>query len=128
MKKSLDAMNNHRSKWRFVWVLPILILIITAIPKVIGMEFMVNNMEAGGMGHMTFLVGIIELLCVLIFLIPQTRNIGFFLIVAYTGGIICAEWISGEPVIPGIVVQILMWIGMRFERPDFFEIGKQTKF
>lgn len=123
MNKSLDAMNDKKSKWRFIWVIPILLLIITAVPKVIGMSFMVNNMEAAGMGHMTFLVGIIELLCVLVFLIPKTRNIGFLLVVAYTGGIIAAEWVAHKPVIPGIVVMVLLWIGMRFENPTFFKMN-----
>lgn len=128
MNRALDSMNNTRSKWRLIWMLPILILIITAVPKLIGMEFMVNNMREAGMGHMTFWVGIIEISCVLFFLIPQTRNIGFLLTVAYTGGIICAQWVAGMSVVPGIVIQILLWVGMRFEKPEFFEIGKQIKF
>ncbi|WP_299362730.1 hypothetical protein [Winogradskyella sp.] len=113
-----------RSKWRFVWVIPIIILVVTAIPKVIGMDFMIENMTNAGMGHMTFLVGVIELLCAIVFLIPRTRNIGFLLIVAYTGGIIAAEWVAHEPVIPGVLVMILMWIGMRYENPKFFQIRK----
>ncbi len=128
MNKSLDAMNTARSKWRFIWAIPVLLLIITAVPKIISMEFMVNNMEAAGMGHMTLLVGIIELLCVLVFLVPKTRNIGFLLIVAYAGGIICAEWIAGKSVVPGIIIQVLMWIAMRFESPEFFTIDNRRKF
>ncbi|MEM7484173.1 MAG: hypothetical protein AAF348_03100 [Bacteroidota bacterium] len=128
MNRTLNAMNNKRSKWRFIWVLPILILIITAVPKIVGMEFMVNNMKDAGMAHMTFWVGIIELSCVLFFLIPKTRNIGFLLTVAYTGGIICAQWVAGMSVVPGMVIQIVMWVGMRFEQPEFFKIGKQRKF
>lgn len=128
MKKSLDAMNNTRSKWRFVWALPILILIITAVPKLIGMEFMVNNMADAGMGHMTLWVGIIEISCVILFLIPLTRYVGFLFTVAYVGGIICAQWVAGMSVVPGIVIQILLWVGMRFEKPEFFEIGKLQKF
>ena len=128
METALDAMNSKRSKWRFIWVLPILILIVTAVPKIIGMEFMVNNMADAGMGHMTFWVGIIEISCVILFLLPRTRNIGFLLTVAYTGGIICAQWVAGMSVIPGIVIQILLWIGMRFEKPEFFAVEKSRTF
>ena len=113
-----------RSKLRFIWILPIAILIITAVPKIIGMEFMVNNMQEAGMGHMTFLVGIIELVCVIVFLIPKTRNVGFLLIVAYAGGIIASEWAANQPIIPGIVVQTLMWVGMYFENEQLFKIVK----
>ena len=121
MERTLNAMNHKKSKWRFIWVLPIAMLIITSIPKIIGLEFMVNNMNDAGMGHMILWVGIIEMMCVLIFLIPKTRHIGFLLIVAYTGGIIAAEWIAEMSIVPGVVIQTLLWVGMRFERPELFK-------
>ena len=111
-----------KSKWRFIWVLPIAALIITAVPKILSMEFMVTNMEAAGMGHMTFLVGIIELACVIVFLVPQSRKVGFLLTTAYIGGIIAAEWISPtQNPAPGIVLQTLLWIGVYFEYPEMFK-------
>ncbi|MEO0553248.1 MAG: hypothetical protein AAF149_08620 [Bacteroidota bacterium] len=100
------------------------LLIITAIPKLIQMDFMVENMTNAGMGHMILGVGIVEIICVIIFLIPKTRNIGFLLTVAYTGGIIAAEWAASEAVIPGLVIMILLWIGWYFEKPDWFKMNK----
>lgn len=113
-----------KSRWRFIWVLPILILIITAVPKIISIDFMVKNMAEAGMGHMTFLVGLIELSCVIIFLIPATRRIGFLLLVAFSGGIIATEWAAGMAVVPGLVIQVLLWVGMYFENPVMFRGGK----
>ncbi|MEM1137784.1 MAG: hypothetical protein AAGI07_18240 [Bacteroidota bacterium] len=125
MKAIIDQIESttvhEKSKWRYIWIIPIALLVITAIPKIFSIEFMVNNMREAGMEHMTFGVGIIEIFCVIIFLFPKTRNIGFLLVVAYTGGIIAAEWIAQKPVIPGIVIQVLMWIGMYFENPRFFQ-------
>lgn len=114
---------NHitKSKWRFIWALPIAVLTITALPKIFEMEFMVANMQAAGMGHMTLLVGIIELSCVIVFLVPQTRKVGFLLVTAYIGGIIAAEWISPtQNPAAGIVLQILLWIGVYLEYPEVF--------
>ena len=119
-------MIKKRNNWRFLWILPILILTITAVPKLIGMEFMVQNMGEAGMGHMTFGVGLIEILCVIVFLIPSTRNLGFLLLVAYSGGIIATEWAAHKPVIPGILVQVLLWIGMYFENPTFFTLAEKA--
>ncbi|MEM6516173.1 MAG: DoxX family protein [Bacteroidota bacterium] len=115
-----------KSKWRFIWIVPIALLIITAVPKLIQMEFMVENMTNAGMGHMILGVGIIEIICVIAFLIPKTRNIGFLLAVAYTGGIIAAEWAAKEPVIPGLVIMILLWIGWYFENPEWFQLKKSS--
>lgn len=110
-----------KSKLRFIWAVPMLLLIITAVPKILSMEFMVDNMNEAGMGHMTLWVGLIELTCVILFLIPKTRNIGFLLCVAYTGGIIAAEWAAGKTVIPGLLIQSLLWIGMYYENPKIFQ-------
>lgn len=115
-----------KSKWRFIWIAPIILLIVTAVPKLILMDFMVENMNEAGMGHMILGVGIVEILCVIAFLIPKTRNIGFLLVVAYTGGIIAAEWAAKEQVIPGLVIMILLWVGWYFERPEWFQLNKGT--
>lgn len=123
MNAAFEPSKNKKSKWRFIWVLPILILIVTAVPKIISMQFMVDNMAEAGMGHMTFPVGIIELLCVIVFLIPKFRNIGFLLLVAYSGGIIATQWASGMSVVPGLVVQILLWVGMFFENRSWFRLN-----
>ncbi|MGD1843310.1 MAG: hypothetical protein ACFB0B_20825 [Thermonemataceae bacterium] len=111
-----------RSKWRYLWIIAIGLLILTGVLKVISEESMVNNMEEAGFGHMTFWLGILELSCVVVFLIPKTRNIGFLLCVAYGGGILAAEWIALKSIIPGLVVQVFLWAGMYFENPRFFAL------
>ena len=116
-----------KSKWRFIWVVPIALLIITAVPKIFSIEFMVNNMAEAGMGHMTFWVGLIEMGCVIVFLVPKTRNIGFLLVTAYAGGIITAEWIAHKTVVPGLVIATLLWAGMYFENPKFFQFVEPSK-
>lgn len=126
MKINTTEINIKKSKWRFIWIVPITLLIVTAIPKLIQMDFMVENMNKAGMGHMILGVGIVEILCVIAFLVPKTRNIGFLLVVAYTGGIIAAEWAAKEPVIPGLVIMILLWVGYCFEKPEWFQLNKST--
>ena len=115
----VEDINAKRSLLRFIWVIPILLLLATAIPKIIGLEFMVTNMEKIGLGHMTFSVGIIELICTIIFLVPKTRKIGFLLCVAYIGGVMSAQWTAMSFNL-GVVMQILLWIGMYFEDKKLF--------
>ncbi|MBQ4820195.1 hypothetical protein [Aquimarina sp. MMG016] len=114
--------NARRNRLRFIWVIPILLLIVTAIPKVIGLEFMVINMQKANMGHMTFYIGVIELICAIVFLIPKTRKLGFLLCVAYIGGIMSAQWI-GKSFNMGLIMQILLWIGMYFEDSNLFRLS-----
>lgn len=84
---------------------------------------MARAMEAAGLNITLPLLGFIELLCVIIFVIPKTRNIGFLLMTAYIGGIIASEWValSGNP-ITGILLEIFLWTGMYFENPALFGI------
>lgn len=120
--------DSNKSKWRFLWALPISIMILTSVPKIFSMDFMVENMEAAGMEISLPLLGLIELACAVIFLIPRTRNIGFLLAASFLGGVIATEWIH-PPHIPvtGIVLQICLWTGMYFEAKPFFKISPAAR-
>lgn len=120
-------MNNNKSKWRFLWILPIALLMISSVPKILNLEFMVDMYEESGIENVKLtliLLGSIELLCAIIFLIPKTRNIGFLLVTAFIGGIIAMEWMepAASPV-TGIILQVLFWSGMYFENPELFKIS-----
>lgn len=114
-------MTEKRSLLRFLWVIPMLLMTALAIPKILMLEFIVENAKQVGLDHMLFPVGIIELACVIVFLIPSTRRIGFFLCVAFIGGIIATNWIE-KTINQGLVLQILLWVGMYFEDKDLFRI------
>ncbi|WP_046756022.1 hypothetical protein [Kordia jejudonensis] len=115
-----------KSKWRFIWVIPILLLTLTAIIELLGTEALIKEMTKKGMSHMLNLLALLKLICVFAFLIPKTRRIGFLLCTAYIGGIIASNWMTHEPPIPGIVLQTLLWIGAYFEFPDYFKpLNKQ---
>jgi hypothetical protein len=57
-------------------------------------------------------LGILELSCVVIYLIPQTAVIGAILLTGYLGGAICSHWRVGDPVYTHIVLGILIWLGL----------------
>ena len=57
-------------------------------------------------------LGILELSCVVIYLIPQTAVIGAILLTGYLGGAICTHWRVGEPFSTHIVLGILIWVGL----------------
>lgn len=117
--------NSIKSKLKYIWILPIAALILSSIPKIFTMEFMVNGMEATGMENVEttlVLLGLVELLCPVVFLIPKTRKVGFLLSTAFIGGIIATEWMEpASTPVTGIVLQILLWVGMYFENPALFK-------
>jgi len=117
----------NKSKWRFLWVPTIALLILTALFEIVQLDFIVEEMTANGMQHMIVALGIIKLGCTIVFLVPKTRHIGFLLCTAYIGGIIAAEWITEEPPIAGALLQSLLWVGMYFEAPKLFQFETAKK-
>lgn len=57
-------------------------------------------------------LGILELACVVIYMIPATSVIGAILLTGYIGGAICTHWRVGDPFFVQILLGILVWLGL----------------
>lgn len=57
-------------------------------------------------------LGILELACVVIYLIPATSVIGAILLTGYLGGAICTHWRVGDPFFVQVLLGILLWLGL----------------
>jgi len=57
-------------------------------------------------------LGILELACVLVYLIPATSILGAILLTGYLGGAILTHWRVGEPPVGQIILGILVWLGL----------------
>jgi hypothetical protein len=73
---------------------------------------------AQGMAHlglpdsMVFPLAILEISCVVIYLIPATSVLGAILLAGYIGGAICTHWRSGDPFYIQIVLGLFVWLGI----------------
>ena len=110
------------TNWRYVWILPIGILLIASVMKIMAPESMAVQFEPLNLKHPDMFIlsiGLVELGIVLTFLIPATRLIGFLLLTAFIGGIIATELLitGGVPVFP-IFLQIALWAGVYFEKKN----------
>jgi hypothetical protein len=76
-----------------------------------------------GMAHlglpasMVLPLGILELTCVVIYLIPPTSVLGAILLAGYVGGTIVTCWRSGDPFILNIVLGLVVWLGIYLREP-----------
>lgn len=68
-----------------------------------------------------FLIGIIEIVSLILFLIPRTAVIGGMFLVAYLGGAIATTTQHHVPVTIPIVVQIVLWITMFIRFPALLQ-------
>jgi len=83
----------------------------SAVPKFIpslaaGME------QSGWSPSVAPVLGVTELLCVVLYAIPQTSILGAILLTGYMGGAIATHARIGEPFIFQIVIGMLVWLGV----------------
>ncbi len=63
-------------------------------------------------------LGILELTCVIIYLIPQTAVLGAILVTGYIGGIIATHVRIGDfGIVPFVIVGVLTWLGLFLRYP-----------
>ena len=71
-----------------------------------------------GMGHLglpeslIIPLAILEVSCVVIYLIPATSVLGAILLTGYMGGAICTHVRVGDPFVVQITLGVLVWLGL----------------
>ena len=75
--------------------------------------------EAMGLtGKEPLMVGIVEVICALLFLIPRTGVIGTMLLASYFGGVIATHLEHDNEIIFGIVFAAIVWITAFIRYPE----------
>jgi DoxX-like family len=98
---------------RVLSVLPCLLLIFSGVMKLMASPQVVKGFAHLGIpASMMMPLGILELSCVVIYLIPQTSIIGAILLTGFIGGAICTHWRMGEPFYAHIALGIVFWLGL----------------
>jgi hypothetical protein len=98
---------------RVISVLPCLLFLFSAFLK-----FKDGPQMLQGMGHLGFPasllvpLGILEVSCVVVYLIPATAVLGAILLTGFLGGAICTHLRVGDPFYVQIVLGILIWLGL----------------
>jgi hypothetical protein len=103
--------------------LPALALTLSAGVKLIGHPTMVGTFERLGWSERSVkLLGVIELACVLLLLIPRTAGLGAILIAGYMGGAIATHARIGEPFLVPAGLGLLVWLGLYLREPRLREL------
>ena len=98
---------------RVLSVLVSLIFLMSAAMKLKGGPELAEGMAHLGLpSSMVVPLAVLELTCVVIYLIPMTSVLGAILLAGYVGGAICTHWRVGDPVIVQIVLGIVVWLGL----------------
>jgi len=103
--------------WVFT-VLPSLVLIGSGVYKFSGAKEVTEGLQKMGWGtHLAVPLGITELTCTILYLIPQTSVLGAILLTGYMGGAIATHISLEEPFAFQAVFGIVIWLGIFLREP-----------
>lgn len=90
-----------------------LLLTMSAAMKLIGGTEVVEGFVRMGLPEsLRVPLGILELFCVAVYVVPATSVIGAILLTGYVGGAIVTHLRIGEPVVFQIALGLLLWLGL----------------
>lgn len=94
-------------------VLPVPMLLMSTAYKLSEAQVAVEGFKAMGFPEgISVKLGIVELLCTVLYLVPQTAVLGAILLTGYLGGAVCVHVRGGEPFIIPVLFGVLVWGGL----------------
>jgi hypothetical protein len=101
-------------------VIPSIMILMAGVTKLLGTEEMVHNFaNLPNWEDKMLFVGALELVILVLYWLPKTMNMGFFLMLGFMGGALLAEVVlKGGVPIPAIFVTSLFYIGTLLRKPS----------
>ncbi len=97
-------------------------IVMAGIMKLVDAVPIVENMNAiTNWGDKTLFIGILELALLILYWMPKTMKLGFYLMCSFAGGIIVAEVVAGKPPVVGIITAILLYTGTILRNPSMIK-------
>jgi hypothetical protein len=107
---------SKKSLWagRIISALPVLLLLLSGVMKLMKPASVVQGFAHFGYPEsVIFTLGIIELACTVIYLIPRTSVLGAILLTGYLGGATATNVRIGDPLFfAPAVLGVLVWAGL----------------
>ena len=98
---------------RAISVLASLLFLVSGLMKLKGGAELTQGMAHLGLPEaLVWPLAILELSCVVIYLIPATSVLGAILLTGYVGGAICTHWRVGDPFFAQIALGVFVWLGL----------------
>jgi len=99
---------------RIITALVVLFLLFDLIVKLLRLPVAIQaTVQLGYPESAVLVIGIIELLCLITYLIPRTSVFGAILLTGYLGGAIASQWRAGNPLFSHtlfpIYIALLIW-------------------
>ena len=121
--RTVGGVNKRLWAGRIISALPALLLLSTSSMKLMKSPVAVELMaRLGYPEHLIFGVGILELACALVYIIPRTSVLGAILLTAYLGGAIASRVRIGDPLYVPVLAGLLVWAGIVLREDRLFAL------
>jgi DoxX-like protein len=98
---------------RVISAVPVLMLLMSGVMKLVKPAAVVEGFAHFGYDESLILVlGIVELGCTVVYVIPRTSVLGAILLTGYLGGATATHVRVGELFIAPVIVGVLVWLGL----------------
>ncbi|MFW0794315.1 DoxX family protein [Gordonia sp. CPCC 205515] len=127
-----DDTRTTRSRWHIagvvISVLVAAFLAVDIVGKLTRPEAVIEGTaKLGFPTEQTYIMGIVLLVCLVVYAIPRTAVLGAVGITAYLGGAVTANLRIESPLISttlfAVYLGVLMWIGLVLRRPELLKIA-----
>lgn len=109
---------------RILSALPVPLLIMGAITKMMGAAPVVEGFRKFGFPDgSAFAIGLVELVCTILYVIPQTAVLGAILLTGYLGGAAVTHIRVNESWIAPVVMGVILWVGLYLRDPRLRELA-----
>ena len=109
------AAESKKMLWvgRITSALPVLVLFLSGVMMLVKpASVMVEFVRLGYPERLALGIGIIELACAIVYVIPRTSILGAILLTGYLGGATATHVRIGDPFYLPLVFGVLVWLGL----------------
>ena len=106
---------SKRTLWagRIISALPVLFLLFSGVVKLMKPAVVVQEFARLGYPEsLVLIIGVIEIGCTVVYVIPRTSVLGALLLTAYLGGATATHVRIGDPFFIPIILGIFVWLGL----------------
>jgi urea transporter len=102
---------------RVISAIVVLMLTFSAIMKMIQHAEVTKEFGRLGWPNIAFGIGVVEIVCAILYAIPQTTVLGAILLTGYLGGAIATHVRIDDPFIGPAIGGVLVWLGVFLRDP-----------
>lgn len=106
---------SRRLLWagRIVSALPVPLLVLSGVMKLAQPRAVVEGLAKYGYApELAFGIGVVELVCVALYVVPQTAVLGAILLTGYLGGATATHVRAGDAYFIPVLLGVVLWIGL----------------